>query len=183
MIFSALRRDYPNARIIVVGYPYLFPDQAAPGFPFYPPLCSSILNRLSVTERDGIRTLQDEFNNRIYEEAVAAGIEFVSPDAIWDHHEPCGSSGQYTNSIKPYLNFPVPINGGSFHPNAAGQQTLAALVACYLDAYHSPPDPFASAGSHTITIPASRLVTPAQLGLVPSPGLDSVPGSGVISGC
>jgi GDSL-like Lipase/Acylhydrolase family len=182
-VFSALRHDFPNARIVVVGYPYLFPDQAAPGFPFYPPLCSSILNRLSVTERDGIRTLQDEFNNRVYEEAVAAGIEFVSPVAIWDHHEPCGSSGQYTNSVKPYLNFPIPINGSSFHPNAAGQQTLAALVACYLDANHAPPDPFASAGSRTITIPASQLVTPAQLGLVPAPGLDSVPGSGVISGC
>lgn len=182
-VFSTLRTDFPNARIIVIGYPYLFPDQAAPGFPFYPPLCSSILNRLSVTERNGIRTLQDEFNDRIYEEAVAAGIEFVSPDAIWDHHEPCGSSGQYTNSLKPYLNFPNPISGSSFHPNAAGQQTLAALVACYLDAYHAPPDPFASTGSHTITIPASQLVTPAQLGLVPAPGLDSVPGSGVISGC
>ena len=182
-IFSKLRQDFPNARIVVIGYPYLFPDQAAPGFPFYPPLSSSILNRLSVTERDGIRTLQDEFNNRIYEEAVAAGIEFVSPDAIWDHHEPCGSSGQYTNSLKPYLNFPNPVSGSSFHPNAAGQQTLAALVACYLDANQSRPDPFASGGSHSITIPASQLVTPAQLGLVPAPGLDSVPGSGVISGC
>jgi hypothetical protein len=182
-LFKQLRSDFPNARIVVIGYPYLFPDQAAPGFPYYPPLCSSILNRLSVTERDGIRTLQDEFNDRIYEEAVAAGIEFVSPVAIWDHHEPCGSSGQYTNSVKPYLNFPVPINGSSFHPNAAGQQTLAALVACYLDDYHSPPDPFASAGSHTITIPAGQLATPAQLGLIPSPGLDSIPGSGVMSGC
>jgi hypothetical protein len=182
-LFKRLRTDFPNARIIVIGYPYLFPDQAAPGFPFYPPLCSSILNRLSVTERAGIRTLQDEFNDRIYEEAVAARIEFVSPVAIWDHHEPCGSSGQYTNSVKPYLNFPIPITGSSFHPNAAGQQTFAALVACYLDANQAPPDPFASAGSHTITIPASQLVTPAQLGLVPAPGLDSIPGSGAISGC
>jgi hypothetical protein len=182
-VFSALRQDFPNARIIVIGYPYLFPDRAAPGFPFYPPLCSSILNRLSVTERDGIRALQDDFNNLIYEEAVAAGIEFVSPDAIWYQHEPCGSSGQYTNSVKPYLNFPVPINGSSFHPNASGQQTLAALVACYLDANQQPPDPYATTGSHTITIPASQLVTPAQLGLVPPPGLYSVPGAGAINGC
>jgi hypothetical protein len=94
VIFSALRTYFPNARIIVIGYPYLFPDQYAPGFPFYPPLCSSILNRLSVTERDGLRTLQDDLNNRTYEDAVAAGIEFASPDAIWDHHEPCGTSGQ-----------------------------------------------------------------------------------------
>ncbi len=182
-LFKHLRADFPQARIVVIGYPYLFPDQAAPQFPYYPPLCASILNRLSVTERGGIRTLQDEFNDRIYEEAVAAGIEFISPVAIWDQHEPCGSSGQYTNSVKPYLHFPNPITGSSFHPNLAGQQTLAALVACYLDANHAPPDPFAPAGSHTVTIPASQLVAPAQLGLVPAPGLDSVPGSGVISGC
>ncbi len=182
-VFSTLRQDFPNARILVIGYPYLFPDQAAPGFPYYPPLCASILNRLSVTERGGIRTLQDEFNDRIYEEAVAAGIEFISPVAIWNQHEPCGSSVQYTNSVKPYLHFPNPINGSSFHPNTAGQQTLAALVACYLDANHAPPDPFASAGSHTVTIPASQLVAPAQLGLIPAQGLNSVPGSGVISGC
>ena len=186
VIFSALRTVFPNARIIVIGYPYLFPDQPAPGFPFYPPLCSSVLSRLSVKERNGLRTLQDELNDRTYEEAVAAGIEFVSPDAIWDGHEPCGSSGQYTNSVKPYLHFPIPISGASFHPNAAGQQTLAALVACYLDEYHQPPDPFAAGPSpelQTITIPASRLVSPAQLGLVPAPGLDSVPGAGVIAGC
>ena len=52
----------------------------------------------------------------------------MSPDAIWTGHEPCGASGQFTNSVKPYLNFPNPVNGGSFHPNAAGQQTLAALA-------------------------------------------------------
>jgi len=183
VLFRALRRDFPNARIIAIGYPYLFPGIPAPGFPYVHPMCSSILNRLSVTERDGIRALQDEFDNRIYEEAVAAGIEFVSPVAIWGNHEPCGSSGQYTNSVKPYLNFPNPINGGSFHPNAAGQQTLAALVACYLDVYRKPPDPFAAGAPHAITIPPSQLVSPSQLRMVPSPGLDSVPGSGRIPGC
>jgi hypothetical protein len=183
VLFRALRRDFPNARIVVIGYPYLFPDIPAPGFPYVHPMCSSILNRLSLTERNGIRTLQDEFDNRIYEEAVAAGIEFVSPVAIWANHEPCGSSGQYTNSVKPYLNFPNPINGGSFHPNASGQQTLAALMACYLDAYHRPPNPFMAGASHVITIPPSQLVSPSQLHMVSSPGLDSVPGSGRIPGC
>jgi hypothetical protein len=103
--------------------------------------------------------------------------------AIWDGHEPCGSSGQYTNSIKPYLNFPNPVNGGSFHPNTAGQQTLAALLACYLDSHPRPPDPFTASAPHTLTIPAARLAGPGQLGLAPSPGLTSVPGAGVIRGC
>jgi hypothetical protein len=182
-LFAVLRRDFPDARIVVVGYPYLFPRTPAPGFPFIPPMCSSILNRLSSTERTGIRTLQDDFNDRTYEEAVAAHIEFVSPVAIWDGHEPCGASGQFTNAIKPYLNFPNPINGGSFHPNQGGQQTLAALLACYLDSHPQPPDPWAAGAAHQITIPPDRLAEPSQLGLLPAPGLNSVPGAGVIRGC
>ena len=181
-LFRTLRHDFPHARIIVIGYPYLFPTRSAPDFPFMPPMCASILNRLSAGERAGIRTLQDEFNDRSYEEAAVSGVEFVSPDAIWTGHEPCGASGQYTNSVKPYLNFPNPVNGGSFHPNAAGQQTLAALMACYLDANRQPPDPFVPGQPPIHTIP-DRLVTPAQLHMVPAPGLTSVPGSGEIPLC
>jgi hypothetical protein len=181
-LFATLRADYPQARIIVIGYPYLFPSVSAPDFPYFPPMCAGILNRLDAHERAGIRTLQDEFNNRTYEEAVASGIEFVSPVAIWDGHEPCGASGQYTNSVKPYLNFPNPVNGGSFHPNAAGQQTLAALLACYLDEYRQPPNPYAPGAPHVHGLPAG-LVTPSQLHMVPPPGLDSVPGSGTIPHC
>jgi hypothetical protein len=181
-LFRTLRQDFPHARIVVIGYPYLFPTRAGPGFPFFPPECASILNRFNATERQGIRTLQDEFNNRTYEAAVVSGVEFVSPAAIWDGHEPCGASGQYTNSVKPYLNFPNPVNGGSFHPNAAGQQTLASLLACYLDANPQRPDPYTAGAPPVRTLPA-QLMTPAQLHIVPAPGLDSVPGAGTIRGC
>jgi len=181
-LFRTLRTDFPHARIVVVGYPYLFPSRAAPGFPFFPPECASILNRLNVTERAGIRTLQDELTSRTYEAAAVSGVEFVSPVAIWDGHEPCGASGQYTNSVKPYLNFPNPVNGGSFHPNAGGQQTLASLVACYLDANPQPPDPY-TAGAPPVRMLPAQLVSPAQLHMVPPPGLDSVPGSGTVRGC
>lgn len=183
LLFRELRHYFPNARIIVIGYPYLFPAAPAPGFPFIPPMCSSILSRLSAGERAGIRMLQDEFNDRIYEEAVAADIEYISPVAIWDGHEPCGPSGQYTNSVKPYLNFPNPVNGGSFHPNSAGQQALAALVACYLDEYHNPPNPFAPGKPHVVALPASNLASPSQLHMASPPGLRSVPGAGVIPRC
>jgi hypothetical protein len=182
-LFAMLKHDFPNARIVVVGYPYLFPKTPAPGFPFIPPMCASILNRLSLPERVGIRNLEDAFNDRTYEEAVAAHIEFVSPVAIWDGHEPCGASGQYTNAIKPYLNFPNPINGGSFHPNQAGQRTLAALLACYLDSHPRPPDPYAAGAPQRLTIPPDQLADPARLGLVQAPGLTSVPGTGVVRGC
>ena len=84
-----------------------------------------------------MRARQDDLNQLLHDEAVDAGLEFVSPTAGWDTHEPCGSSGeQYTNSIKPFLVTPLTGlelgDGGSFHPTDAGQRELARLVTCYL---------------------------------------------------
>jgi hypothetical protein len=184
-LFGALRRDFPNARIIVLGYPDLFPADAAPGFPFFPPLCSALLNRFNVAQRDDLRKLQDELTNRTYEEAVAAGVEFLSPDASWGDHVPCGRQRQYTNSVKPFFSFPNPVDTGSFHPNAAGQRVYATLLACYLDQYPAPgrgaagaPDPYSQGHPHHITIPAAGLVSPSALGLVDPPGEKTAPGGG-----
>jgi hypothetical protein len=172
VLFPRLRTDYPNARIVVIGYPYLFPSGPAR---FSNLDCFSVLRRFSEPVRTGIRSLQDEFNDLTYEEAVAAHIEFVSPNAVWKGHEPCGNLGQYTNSIKPYLSFSSPIAGGTFHPNGAGQDTLATLVACYLNANPRPPDPFLTS-TRTVTVPTTQLVSPSMLGLSKSPG--SVDGLG-----
>jgi len=171
-LFAHLRRSFPNARIVVVGYPYLFPDGRAG---LVPNDCASVLRRFSLTERRGIRRLQDQFNDLIYEEAVAAHLEFVSPRGIWQGHEPCGSKGQYTNSIKPFLSFHNPVDGGTFHPNTQGQQSLAALVACYLDTYPQPPDPFVNGRTVPLDVSTKRLETPAEVGLASAPGFESVP--------
>jgi hypothetical protein len=174
-LFPTLRKDYPNARIVVIGYPFLFPSGGAPIWPLD---CFSVLRRFSEPVRDGIRQLQQEFNDLTYEEAVAAHIEFVSPAVMWQGHEPCGSQGQYTNSIKPYLNFSSPVDGGTFHPNSAGQTTLARVVGCYLNANPSPPDPFVKPATPSIfSVPLNALASPASLGLKPSPGsATSIPG-------
>ena len=85
----------------------------------------------------------------LYGAAVDAGIEFVSPAAGWSGHEPCGGEGQFTNSIKPFVQFATMskfVDGGTFHPNAAGQRELARLVTCYLAAHPTAPvlDPSAA---------------------------------------
>jgi hypothetical protein len=56
--------------------------------------CDSVQRRFSGCERDQRRSLPDQFNDLHYERAVSAGIEFVSPDAPWDDHEPCGPEAQ-----------------------------------------------------------------------------------------
>jgi hypothetical protein len=169
-LYGKLRQSYPNARIVAIGYPYLFPAGRAG---LRPNDCASILRRYSLVERTGIRALSDQFNNALYEQAVASRIEFVSPVAVWDGHEPCGTKGQYVNSIKPLLNVSSPVDGGSFHPTADGQRQLAALVACYLDLNRQSPNAFVAGPPRPLTF--TGIIEPSALGLVPAPGSKAAP--------
>ena len=169
-IYAELRRNYPAARIVVLGYPYLFPAGAAP---WDHSDCASVLRRVDRHEREGLRALTDKFNNTLYAHAVDARIEFVSPAAVWDGHEPCGTDGQYTNAVKPVASLANFIDGGSFHPNERGQEQLAALVACYLGAHPTPPSAFADGQRRDLSL--DGFVDLTELGLVPPPGSRDAP--------
>jgi hypothetical protein len=135
-LFSRLTTHFPNARVVVVGYPYLFPDGPAPLAPDL--MCATVLRRADEPDRAEIRYLQDEFNDVIYEETLRWGVDFVTPQALWAGHEPCGQHGQWTNAIELFLS-PNPLGKGSFHPTSAGQRALAALVSCYLSRHPNHP--------------------------------------------
>ena len=164
ILYRELAESYPNARVVVIGYPQLFPAGRAT---ILPNDCATLLRRFSGEERDALRQLTTAFNNVLYEEAVKAGVEFVSPAAVWDGHEPCGDKGQYTNTVK-LIVAPNIVDGGSFHPNADGQKALAALVACYIDTHPEAPNPYVGGTAHDITV--EDLKTPPELGLVEAPG-------------
>ena len=135
-LFSKLTTHFPNARVVVVGYPYLFPDGPAPLAPDL--MCATMLRRVDEPDRAEIRYLQGEFNDVIYEEALRYGVDFVSPQALWAGHEPCGQHGQWTNALELFLST-NPLGKGSFHPTSAGQHALAALVSCYLSTHPDHP--------------------------------------------
>ena len=171
--YDQLRHDYPNARVVVIGYPHLFPRGDA-GFSFSD--CDVVLRYYSKDERNRLDDLQDQLTDLMYEQAVGAGIEFVSPQQLWAGHEPCGAKGQYTNSMKPIISADV-VDGGSFHPNVDGQKTLARAVACYLNDHPSAPDAHDPAKTPRSLAPeAFADLTPAgEVGLVPAPGTDANP--------
>jgi len=177
-LFKALRADFPPpTRIIVLGYPYLFPPPSRTAG-MWPTFCNSFLRRYSPTLRQTVRGWEDQFNARIYEAAAIAGIEFVSPATAMAGHEPCGVAGQFLNSVKPALNFPVPLDGGSFHPNQSGQRVYAALLDCYLHAYPQPPSYLVPGSALPSDLPAA-LQWPFRLGLQAPPGWRSaLPGCG-----
>ena len=138
VLYPKLEHDFPNARVVVIGYPYLFPDRPPPFWNLTD--CQTILRRFTEGERNAVRDLQDDLNQVLHDSAAAANIEFISPAAGWKDHEPCGhSEEQYTNSIKPFIISSTagftPGDGGTFHPNKAGQRELARQLTCYLVAH------------------------------------------------
>lgn len=175
-MYGRLRSSYPNARILVIGYPYLVP-YGGPGY--VPDDCAGVLRLFSEHERSWVRNRMDDLNNMLYAEAIKAGIEFVSPTDAWRGHEACGTKGQFTNSVKPILRPSNFVDNGSFHPNRNGQHELAEIIAGYLVRNVKPPNPFVGSGSAR-TLAIGEDYCPSHLGLVQPPGelVEHCPGKG-----
>src|SRR5262249_37736423 len=52
-LFALLKNQYPNARIVLVGYPYLFPDGPAPDLSDL--TCAAVLRRVDEPDRAELR--------------------------------------------------------------------------------------------------------------------------------
>lgn len=155
-LYLRLRASFPNARVIVIGYPYLF--TAGPAT-LDPDDCASVTRRFSQAEREWVRDRVDELNNMLYAETVETGLEYISPHDAWAGHEPCGSKGEYTNEI----NFGQ--LSGSFHPNRNGARQLAELLNTYLRDNPTPPSPYVNPNHGPLHV--TQDYCPSTLGLKP----------------
>jgi lysophospholipase L1-like esterase len=103
----------PRARIVLVGYPDLFP------------LSGGCWPRVPITDKDisYLRRLEAEFNAVLAADAAAAGATFVNTYAPTIGHDFCtAESVRDVEGIVPgSLTLP-------FHPNARGQAVIAAAV-------------------------------------------------------
>jgi hypothetical protein len=134
-LYNGVESLVPSAKLLIVGYPQLFPeysnitgncewgtwvsDQAGvtSGRAVSSTEVSTI--RSLTTQLDGlIKTAVDNTNN--------SNIVFVDPTTTFAGHELCTSSpwfnGAMVNADPVYL-------AGSYHPNAAGQAAYASVVA------------------------------------------------------
>jgi lysophospholipase L1-like esterase len=115
-VYRAVARKAPRARILVLGYPQLFPATQAEQ--------SCVGLSLFLGEQNMLRKLGVHLNHTI-EAAVksvaksGAKIEYVPVAARFAGHEVCGRKGPWINGIGATQNSP---GGGSFHPTLQGQQ-------------------------------------------------------------
>ncbi|WP_170290559.1 SGNH/GDSL hydrolase family protein [Kitasatospora atroaurantiaca] len=111
-----VRRRAPQAKVYVVGYPALLPADAA--------ACTATLGR-SVPAGDIAFLVEKErqLNAMLRQRAEAAGVGYVDTFAASAGHDMC--AGESTRWVEP----PFPAAGlAPVHPNARGQQGMAAAV-------------------------------------------------------
>jgi lysophospholipase L1-like esterase len=114
-VYNAIRAKTFNARIVVLGYPQLFPALANEQ------LCSKLAPWRG--EQDMLREKTTRLNSAIEAAALTAGVEYRGVATYFSHHEVCGDGGEWINAFtgtpKKDRTF---TNDQSFHPNAAGQR-------------------------------------------------------------
>ena len=142
-VFSRIEAAYPEARVVALGYPNLFPTGNAPWL-WDQIDCASVLRRVDKDEREALHGRVADLNSSLYDLAVAHDFDFISPTYEWEGHEACGNDGQYTNAVKPGRQLANPVDGATLHPNIRGQQQYARLIACYLNSTPETPEPAAA---------------------------------------
>lgn len=136
-LYGRVRITFPNARILVLGYPALFPLKAPPIYRARNLLCTALFEQWTAPERDAIRSWGLNLNRIIQEASQAAGadIEYVDISPHFAGHEPCSTGGEWIRFVGLFNDA---VRDGSFHPLADGQRMIARIVACHLDVFEEP---------------------------------------------
>jgi lysophospholipase L1-like esterase len=113
---AAVKAKAPNARVAILGYPWIVPAQAVPGCFAKMPIASGDIPYL--------RDLQTHLNSAVQRAAADTGATYVDMSTVSDGHDACQPVG--TRWIEPVLwgtNY-VPV-----HPNATGEAAMADRTA------------------------------------------------------
>lgn len=116
-LYRAIKSAAPTARVLVLGYPDIFPARPTQACGGFSPAAQAWFN-----------TQEQLLNATIRTAASAAKVEFIPTYGAFSGHDIC--------SRDPYINgFPAPtVAQLPFHPKPIGQAKLAGTVGDYLKA-------------------------------------------------
>jgi lysophospholipase L1-like esterase len=129
--YAAVSAAAPNADIIVLGYPRIFPGDQNPTGP-----CSvDAVATLGIPVVLFLNQMGDLLNQEIsgavaQVKATGANIHYIDPNSAFTGHEICSSSPWINGVVSEQTSGSGTSAPGtdSFHPTAAGQQAFATLV-------------------------------------------------------
>lgn len=112
---DAVRQRAPYAEVLVVGYPDLFPDDGVG--------CTSSAVPLAAGDFGYLRDTEKKLNAMLANQAAANGAAYVDTYTPSVGHDMCKPAGE--RWIEPLV---APAPTAPAHPNAQGQQAMAAAV-------------------------------------------------------
>lgn len=128
-LYNEIQRRTPNARVIVVGYPRMFPDE--PGLADLevgPSLGVGDLDEpIDPADQKWLNEMARLLNDTIRKAAREAGVEYVDVYNALDGHE-IGTKNSWINDVDLELENGGIKDMGSFHPNDRGQKAIAKRV-------------------------------------------------------
>ncbi len=117
-------REEPNATVVVLGYPQLFPDRPHGK-------CRVQGSVVSPARWQFLRERGEQLNAVIQELAAAHSFHFVSVEKTFKGHEICGRDKSWLHGLK------LPHHKYSYHPTARGQQALSDALVGYLSCLYT----------------------------------------------
>lgn len=125
--YLEVQRAAPEASVVVLGYPHLFPASEA----------EQTCLKLGPwnDEQNYLRQMSAKFNDTLTAATATGGVHFVDVMGDWAGHEVCGNNGEWINgaTLKPtWAKLPLKATDQSFHPNEAGEAAYAEQVDRFL---------------------------------------------------
>jgi lysophospholipase L1-like esterase len=113
-VLAAIDERSPDARVLLVGYPAILPDEGPGCFPVVP---------FSPGDVDYLRGVEKELNAMLADEAARAGAEFVDTYAPSIGHDACQPPGtKWVEGLVPTA------PAAPVHPNALGMKEIGGIV-------------------------------------------------------
>ncbi|MEW2297742.1 SGNH/GDSL hydrolase family protein [Streptomyces sp. NPDC006743] len=114
-VLRGIHRRAPHARVVVVGYPDLFPDDGVG--------CTSAKVPLAAGDFSYLRDKEKELNGMLARQARRGGAEYVNTYAPTVGHDLCRPTGERWIET-----FAPETPAAPVHPNAAGERAMAGAV-------------------------------------------------------
>jgi GDSL-like Lipase/Acylhydrolase family/Bacterial Ig domain/RTX calcium-binding nonapeptide repeat (4 copies) len=138
------RVAYPNAAIVLVGYPQIFPSDQFRNRSIWG--CGSLYG-YDPSRQEAIRGITSDYNALLRSTAAQVGVHFVDVEPLFDEgHQPCASKEDWIGgapTLKKYKVVTVQVGiqnvptlvapDAKYHPNAAGHKAIESLIETFVN--------------------------------------------------